>query len=103
MKRTTEPIDKAARWAVRLDAGPLKPEEQQALDDWLATSTRHRGALVRARAVWADMDRVAALSHTSPAAVPALRKFRGVHHWRAAAAVVAVAAIAGIGYLLNAQ
>jgi transmembrane sensor len=58
----------AARWAVRLSAGPIVPEEQAAMDAWLAADVRHQGALVRARAAWLDLDRLAALvPHERPA------------------------------------
>jgi transmembrane sensor len=56
----------AARWAVRLSSGALAASEQAALDAWLAADIRHRGALVRAQAVWLDLDRVAALAPESP-------------------------------------
>jgi transmembrane sensor len=51
----------AARWAVRLTAAPLNAEEQGELDLWLAADARHRGALLRARAAWLDLDRLSAL------------------------------------------
>jgi transmembrane sensor len=51
----------AARWAVRADAGALGPDEQRELETWLAADSRHRGAYVRARAQWVDLDRLAAL------------------------------------------
>ena len=51
----------AMRWAVRLSAGPLVSHEQDELDRWLQADSRHRGAFVRARAMWLDLDRVAAL------------------------------------------
>jgi transmembrane sensor len=57
-----EPInERAARWAVRADAGRLSPDEQRELDLWLNADPRHRGAYVRARAQWVDLDRLAAL------------------------------------------
>lgn len=40
----------AARWAVRLDAGPMTVGEQAALDDWLDGDARRQGALWRAKA-----------------------------------------------------
>jgi transmembrane sensor len=52
---------KAAEWAVRLNARALSAEEQRELDQWLATDSHHRGALLRARAMWADLDRLAAM------------------------------------------
>jgi transmembrane sensor len=54
--------DEAARWAVRIAEGPLPAQEQGELDAWLAASPRHQGALVRARAMWMDLDRFAAMS-----------------------------------------
>jgi transmembrane sensor len=51
----------ATRWAVRFSAGALASHEQDELDRWLQEDSRHRGALVRARAMWLDLDRVAAL------------------------------------------
>jgi transmembrane sensor len=51
----------AARWAVRANAGKLRPDEQRELDSWLAADSRHLGAYVRARAQWVDLDRLAAL------------------------------------------
>ncbi|MBL8271145.1 FecR/PupR family sigma factor regulator, partial [Steroidobacter sp.] len=53
--------DVAARWAVRSAAGTLSSEEQRELDAWLEADPRHRGAYVRARAQWVDLDRLAAL------------------------------------------
>jgi transmembrane sensor len=62
MRRIMETIsERAARWAVRTDGGALSPEEQRELDTWLAADSRHRGAYVRARAQWVDLDRLAAL------------------------------------------
>lgn len=42
--------DGAARWAVRRDAGPLSPDEQQVFEAWLAADERREGALLRAEA-----------------------------------------------------
>lgn len=52
----------AARWAVRLSVSALEAGELAALDAWLKKDVRHRGALVRARAMWLDLDRLAALA-----------------------------------------
>jgi transmembrane sensor len=53
----------AAEWAVRLSAGEIGPEERSALDAWLGADARHRGALIRAQAMWLDLDRLGALAH----------------------------------------
>lgn len=60
----------AAAWAVRLDAGELSEADRESLERWLEEDPRHRGALVRAQAIWSDLDRVAAL-HAAPAAIAA--------------------------------
>lgn len=52
----------AAEWTVRLDGRCLTSREQVELDRWLAADSRHAGALLRARAVWDDLDRLVALS-----------------------------------------
>lgn len=46
-----EIYDAAARWAVRIDRGPLSQTEELALDRWLGLDSRHQGALVRAQAL----------------------------------------------------
>src|SRR5688572_10307286 len=51
----------AARWVMRMDRGELGEAEQRELDAWLEADSRHRGAFIRAQAIWCDMDRVAAL------------------------------------------
>jgi len=51
----------AAAWTVRLDRGELSAEDRQSLERWLQEDQRHLGALVRAQAIWSDLDRVAAL------------------------------------------
>jgi transmembrane sensor len=55
----------AAEWAVRLNERSLTAQEQAELDRWLDADTRHRGALLRARAAWVDLDRLAALTGRS--------------------------------------
>lgn len=63
-----------ARWVVRLDAGPLSPEEQRELDAWLDEKPSNRGALLRARAEWIDLDRLGALSGGSGDTADAAKK-----------------------------
>jgi transmembrane sensor len=66
MAQSAAEIDaEAAQWAVRLCGSPLSPEEQDELDRWLAIDSRHPGALLRARAAWLDLDRLAALANKS--------------------------------------
>jgi transmembrane sensor len=54
--------DAAVRWAIRLDAAPLGPEEQDALGFWLGADERRGGALLRAQAALAYLDRGRALA-----------------------------------------
>ncbi len=63
----------AARWAVRADAGALGPDEERELETWLAADSRHRGAYVRARAQWVDLDRLAALQGSASSAAESSR------------------------------
>jgi len=60
----------AAEWAVRLYERALTAQEQSELDHWLNADPRHRGALLRARAAWADLDRLAALAGPPALSVP---------------------------------
>lgn len=59
----------AAEWALKLDAGPLAPTEELALEGWLAADVRHPGALGRAIASLARVDRLGAVGSGS---VPSL-------------------------------
>ncbi len=56
-----DPDDAAAYWAIRLDADDLSEQEQRELDDWLAEDERRAGALLRAEAALAYLDRGRAL------------------------------------------
>ena len=48
----------AAEWALKLDAGPLAPAEESMLESWLEADIRHPGALGRAIACLARVDRL---------------------------------------------
>lgn len=87
----------AARWAIRCDARPLTPEDQAALDAWLAGDERRKGALLRAEAVLVYLDRGRALrapeeSEIDAQAEPAHMSRRTV----IAAGGVGIAAAAGL-------
>lgn len=58
--------DIAANWAIRLDANALVTKEQRELDAWLAEDDRHSGALLRAQAALAYLDRGRALGANEP-------------------------------------
>src|SRR6218665_280925 len=60
--------DEALLWAVRLDAGPLDAAGQAALGVWLDADERRAGALLRAEAALAYLDRGRALA--DPGAEP---------------------------------
>lgn len=83
----------AAHWVMRMDRGELAEAEQRDLDAWLASDSRHRGAFIRAQAIWCDMDRVAALGGGELVSAPQPR-----WSWSAAslrrAAVVAACVVA---------
>jgi transmembrane sensor len=93
----------AALWAVRLSEGSLTAQEQCELDQWLEADVRHRGALLRARAAWLDLDRIAALrgqSQPHDAQRPALSLPGALtnRRWFVAAGLATVG-IAGVGAL----
>ncbi|MEP7245168.1 MAG: FecR domain-containing protein [Gammaproteobacteria bacterium] len=94
----------AARWVVRSDAGPLAPDEEGKLNAWLAEDPRHRGAYIRERARWVDLDRIAALNGPANSATesPGLSHARAVSTFAVSrrqllAATIAVAAVVGGG------
>lgn len=93
-----EDVDaQAAAWAVRSAERRLTESEQQQLDEWLAASSRHLGAYVRAQALWLDVDRVAALDENAKADPPLLPK-----RWRSyLVAASLVAALVGGGTVAN--
>jgi transmembrane sensor len=57
--------DDAVRWAIRLDGGQLDEDEQSELDRWLGEDQRREGALLRAEAALAYLDRGRALGEVS--------------------------------------
>jgi transmembrane sensor len=63
--------DIAARWATRLDAGSLDAPDSRVLAAWLSGDERREGALLRAQAVLAYLDRGRALAE--PGATPSRR------------------------------
>lgn len=53
--------ERAAQWALRVDAGTLDSEDEAELDAWVAADLRHAGAFARAMAANAYFDRAVAL------------------------------------------
>jgi transmembrane sensor len=96
--QTVESInEQAARWAVRADPGPLSPEDQQELDAWLIADPRHRGAYVRARAQWVDLDRLAALHGPASSVTTSADARPGISRRQLLAASVAAVSVVGGG------
>ncbi|WP_157999433.1 DUF4880 domain-containing protein [Nitrospirillum viridazoti] len=53
--------DAAALWVARIEARPLSPEEDSALEAWLAADSRRQGAFARAWAASIHMAKAQAL------------------------------------------
>jgi transmembrane sensor len=87
----------AARWVVRVDSGSLAPEEQVELDAWLNADPRHRGAYVRARAHWVNLDRLATLHGPASAEAPRIDARRSFSRRELLAASVAASTLLGSG------
>jgi Fe2+-dicitrate sensor, membrane component len=53
MSEQSNDIDREATdWVARQASGRIEPSDQIALDAWLSADRRHRGAFLRARALW---------------------------------------------------
>ncbi len=59
--------ERAADWLVRRDAEDWTRREQQALEDWLCESARHKVAFLRLESAWAEAGRLQALAAGRPA------------------------------------
>lgn len=68
MAPTTLGEDEVLGWAIRLDGEQLSEGEQRALDEWLDEDERRQGALLRAQATLAYLDRGRALAPSSESA-----------------------------------
>jgi transmembrane sensor len=100
VRRISAAIDEeAARWAARLDRGPLEPAEETRLSAWLARDARHLGAYARAQAVLASADRARALGAglVVPPEARAVSR-RRLFGWAAAAAAATVAAVPALRF-----
>ena len=56
----------AAEWLARREGDEWTTREQDALDDWLSASTRHRVAFLRLQAAWREAGRLQALAAGLP-------------------------------------
>lgn len=100
-KETASQIDDAAAaWAAKSDRGWLDPDEQAALEIWLAGDSRRAGAYARVLAVNAHFDRAAALGpgfsaadfeDAGPSAEVGRRRFMLAGGGAVAASIVALA------------
>lgn len=78
-------------WAIRLDSGDLSTEDQDRLDQWLAHDERREGALLRAQAALAYLDRGRALP--TPATQTRIMSRRNLFMMGGAAAAASVAGL----------
>lgn len=83
----------AAAWVARLDRGG----PDAGLDAWLAADPRHRGALIRAQALWTSLSGLPAAAAEPPAQSPAMSRRR----WLAGTAGLVAAGIAGFGWWIQ--
>lgn len=98
----------AAAWLVRRQDTDWQPEDEAALQQWLAESEAHRQAFADVTRTWHDLGQLSrpALASDTHAAVPAVprrgRAARRARSWRlprvAAAAAVAMLALGYVGY-----
>lgn len=87
--------EEAAAWVARLGRG-LGGDEQAALDAWLAADRRHRGALLRAQAVFAQFDRARALGPSEADPVEAPRSRRWLLRGAGTAIAASIAGVVGV-------
>ena len=98
--KTAREIDEeAADWAARVDHGPLPPEQEHALDGWLASDVRALGAFTRMRAIALATEKARALGpdfnpaeFAPPATAPSRRSLLQV-----GGAIAATALVGSIG------
>ncbi|MBF0877771.1 DUF4880 domain-containing protein [Gluconobacter cerevisiae] len=78
-------------WVARLDNAPLNISDAAALQRWLTSDVRHRGAFARAQSLWVSAGRMAALQGTPlpAAAAPPSRLTRRALFRTAVAAGIA--------------
>ncbi len=98
-REQTEFAEEAARWFVRLDAGPLNPDEQRAFEAWQAQSPTHRKLFQEMDDLWSSFDRLPnspppAMAISPAGLVPRTSRARGQSfaRWASRAAIAASAA-----------
>ncbi len=101
-RSSAEIYDIAAAWVARGDGDSLSAEQRQDLQEWLVSDSRHRGAFMRAQAIYFHSERArelgagfaAAEAGAGAASAPAPNVSRRGLIWGGAAA----AAAAGLGF-----
>ncbi|MFC3580385.1 FecR family protein [Sphingomonas hylomeconis] len=104
MPDTAHDIDEAAAaWAVRRDAAPLGAAQQAALDAWLASDPRCRGAYLRAQAGLRYIDQARVAQDIAQPLVdqPAPRPRRSWKRYAAGLAGVTAIAAAALFYMMT--
>lgn len=86
----------AAGWAIRLSNGRLRAEDELALHEWLAADERRRGALLRAEATLAYLDRGRALAPAVTATTESAPEVRSRRAFLIGGGTVAGLAAAGV-------
>ncbi|WP_149195545.1 FecR family protein [Luteimonas suaedae] len=88
----------AAGWAVRASEGALGERDRGELEAWLARDPRHRGAFVRAQAIWRDLDRIAAMAKGGGEEPIAPQRRVRMRVFAVAASLLLAVLAGGIGY-----
>lgn len=91
--------DDAADWLMRLDRENIGEDELRTFEDWLSKDERHRGAFIRAQAVWNLLDRGRALGARSIALEHSIDCNQSRFSRRQAIAAASVMAVVGMGAL----
>ena len=93
----------AFRWVVRLENGPLSPEQQRHFEAWRESSRKNQGAYIRAAAASLHFDRLSALAAGREASWPEPKPSINLTRrwWIAAASSAAFLGTAGVCFYLN--
>jgi transmembrane sensor len=92
----------ALRWLALMQHGPLPAQEQLRFQAWVAADTRHKGALIRARAASLRLDRLAALAGgRSIVQPPSQRELYSPRYMTRRRMMVAAALLGGVGVWLG--
>jgi len=90
---------RASEWLEKKCSGNWLPEDEAALDAWLAQSAMHEVAFLRLNSVWQYADRLAALPRLAPADSEASSRTGILPVFLRIAAIAGVIAVLGAGVL----